>query len=123
MAVASPVVMSAVPSESLVAAPLLEATLTPLPPEPAEPDRWSTPASFELLLPVAELPPVKAFASPSFSTFASCEMTTIPPRAPPADPPPRCRTFVRDRLPVAEASPVETVASPSELFSPHRRSR
>ncbi len=123
-AVASPVVMPAVPSDQLEASPLLEAT-----PMIAgrRRRRWSArgthpgrrvepPSPLSETLPTATLPPVLATATPTLATKAFWSMITRPPSAPPAEPVADWMMLVSDLLPVAEALPVLIVALPSELL-------
>ncbi|HWH34001.1 MAG TPA: hypothetical protein VNT56_01630 [Acidimicrobiales bacterium] len=118
VASASPVLTLALPSELLLAVPVLLATELPLPPPP--------PAACELFavldeaLPVAVFPPVVAVAEPSFVTFASWSMITMAPRQPLAASQTLMSavwfTFVVEELPVAEALPVLMPALPLELL-------
>lgn len=111
-ALASPVLISAVPSEELlVSAVLLEM-------DPPALECWVEPAVLSELFPVALLSPVVAVAEPEFVTSAFWSMIRMPPRdpAPPAEASTDWLMFVVASFPVAVASPVLMLAVPSEEF-------
>ena len=108
---ALPVLTVALPSERLVALPSLAAMPA------AEFASCTRPAPLVDSLPVAELPPVFARATPLFVTTASWLMTRMPPSWPWAEPTAVWLIVVFDWLPTAEALPVEIVAVPFEPFA------
>ena len=111
VAVATPVVMRARPSEWLVAAATMEVTeagaVQPV-------VTWTTPAVFWEALPMATFPPVLARATPRFTTTL-CWMTYITPW-PATTPVHPWVTVVVELLPVADAAPVVMRAVPAEVL-------
>ena len=103
---ALPVLTVALPSELLVALPLLAAMPA------AVLASCTRPASLSETLPAATLPPLLARATPLFRTLASWLMIRMPPSWPWAEPLAVWLIVVFDWLPIELALPVEMAAEP-----------
>jgi hypothetical protein len=114
---ASPVWISAVPSESVAMSALFEAKVPRRPVVSGEIVAvWGlvVPAAVWEMFPTAALPPVLARPRPALATRLFWPRTSRPPGSPSPAPPAVWARSVSDLLPVAEAAPVMTVAWPSE---------
>ncbi len=118
VAVASPVWMSAVPSELFVVSAVLLDAPVALSDEPEAAPVWSVAAVLSDSLPVPVLPPVDALAFPSLETSASWSAITMhPPRPQTYCGSTLCLTVVSGSDPVAAAPPVSVSLVPSPAFA------